>query len=713
MEKGTAIVGYFLSAIAGMFLMYAIDRSQGVGVGPEKADSEETADAKDGAGDHADSPIPISEDDPTWGNEDALVTIVEISDFQCPFCSRVLPTIESIKKEYGPEKVRIVWKHNPLPFHKEALPAHEASQAVYDLGGNDAFWKFHDLAFANIKALNEDNFVKWAGEAGVDVAKFKATWKDDKYKKKVKDDLEGNRKIGATGTPAFRINGITLSGAQPLPRFKQVIDEQIKKAEALVKKGTDKSEVSLKLTKENFEASPPADKGKKDEKKEEDTTVWRVPVMDDDPKKGAKDALVTIVEWSDFQCPFCTRVEPTLKKIIDTYGKDVRVVWKDNALPFHKQAKPAAGLARAAYLKGGDAAFWKAHEQLFANQKSLNAETYSKIGKDLGLSDAEIKAATEGGKFDDRIQESMDLAMDLNARGTPHFFINGRRLSGAQPFEKFDALIKEQLKIAEGLVKKGVSRDKVYDELMKKAKGPSEPEKRDVAEPTNANPTKGSKNAKVVIQTFSDFQCPYCSRVNPTLATILKKYGDDVQVVWRNMPLPFHKDAKLAAEAAQEVFVQQGADAFWKYHDKLFENQKALKRPELEKYAQEMGVDMARFKKALDEHTHAKHVDADMEVAKKAGVRGTPAFTINGYFLSGAQPPAAFEKIISYALKAEGKSPSKPAVVGVNAPAPKPVAAPKAPAAPQKAPAAPKAPVAPKAPAPAAPAAPPPAGDQK
>src|SRR5690606_24114830 len=103
--------------------------------------------------------------------------------------------------------------------------------------------------------------------------------------------------------------------------------------------------------KKNFKAAPAKEQPK------EDTTVWQVPVLEDDPVKGPADALVTIVEWSDFECPFCSRVNPTIKSIVDEYGKDVRVVWKDNPLPFHKNAKPAAALARAAFKKGGNAAF--------------------------------------------------------------------------------------------------------------------------------------------------------------------------------------------------------------------------------------------------------------------------------------------------------------------------------------------------------------------
>lgn len=640
-----------LSFVLGVLVMFGINRSQqGGAISADKAVAAADSKGSKPAADHSGSPIPITKDDPSWGNADALVTIVEISDFQCPFCSRVNPTLKKIKETYGPEKVRIVWKHNPLPFHKEAGPAHEASQAVFAAGGNEAFWKFHDLAFANQKELTEANFDKWAAESGVDVAKYKAERAKDSVKAKIKADLDSNRKIGATGTPAFRINGVTVSGAQPFDSFKTTIEAELKKAEDLLKKGTAKKDVSLRMTEQNFKNQPAPDK-KENKPAAEDTTVWRVPVMKDDPSKGPADALVTIVEWSDFQCPFCSRVEPTLKKLQDTYGNDLRIVWKDNALPFHKEAKPAATLARVAYDKGGNDLFWKAHGLLFDNQKDLGTDTYDKIARELGLNPADVQAAITSNKYDSKITHSMEVANDLQARGTPHFFVNGRRLSGAQPFEKFDELVKAQLAVAKGLIAKGVARANVYDELMKTAKGPDEPEKRDVPAPTAKNPVKGNPNAKVVIQEFSDFQCPFCSRVNPTIKDILSEYGDKVQIVWRNMPLPFHKEAPLAAEAAQEAFTQKGATGFWAYHDKLFENQKALQREDLDRYAGEVGLDMAKFKAALDSRTHEAHVKADMAAAEKAGVKGTPAFTVNGYFLSGAQPLPAFKKLIDLALK--------------------------------------------------------------
>ena len=645
MNKGTAIVGFILCFLAGVGLMYGYDRSRGI---------TPTAEGTLAAGslDHSASPIPVTKDDPSWGNPAAPVTIVEISDFECPFCSRVNPTMKQIKDTYGPDKVRIVWKHQPLPFHKKARPAHEAAAAVHGVCGNDAFWKFHDTAFQNSKALDPANFQKWAEAAGCDGAKFKAAFDSKKYAAKVDKDQALAKKIGATGTPAFRINGKTLSGAQPFPKFKEIIDAELAEAKKLTAKGVKPAAVYVQRSKANF-AAPPA-KPQQQQKKpaQDDKTVWKVDVYKDDPIKGKKDALVTIVEWSDYQCPFCKRVNPTIKQIMDTYKDDVRIIWKDNALPFHPRAKPAATVAHMAYDKGGDKKFWEAHDALFESHPKLEDADLEAVSGKLGLVWAAVKAAIDSDKYKKKIARSMGQATEVNARGTPHFFVNGRRVSGAQPFPKFKAIIDEELAKAKALVAKGTPRAKIYDEVMKTAKGPPPPERKEgVPTPPKTHPYKGAANAKVIIQEFSDFQCPFCGRVNPTLKQVLDEYGGRVKIVWRNLPLAFHKEAPLAAEAALEAHAQKGNDGFWAYHDKLFANQKALQRADLEKYAQELGLDMAKFKAALDSRKHKPVVDADMEIAKKAGITGTPGFVVNGYWISGAQPFAKFKQIIELALK--------------------------------------------------------------
>ncbi|HEY4104473.1 MAG TPA: thioredoxin domain-containing protein [Polyangiaceae bacterium] len=655
MNKGTAIVGFLMSFIAGMFLMYGLDKSKG------SSDIQAENGSATGVPDQSSASVPVSAKDPQWGSPTAPVTIVTISDFQCPFCSRVEPTLKQIRDKYGPEKVRMVWKNNPLPFHKDARPTAEAAMAVFGLKGSDAFWKFHDNAFSNQQALTPENFDKWAVEAGVDKAKFDAAVASKKFSAKIDQDMALSSKVGANGTPAFRINGVTVSGAQPLEKFTEVIDAQLAEAQKLVASGTPKSAVYTTLTNKNQTAQPDSakpDKPKPDAE-EEDKSVWKVPVLDDDPVKGPKDALVTIVEFSDFQCPFCKRVEDTLKQVEGTYGNDVRFVWKDNPLPFHPRAKPSATLARFAYVKKGDKGFWDAHDQLFASNPKLEDDDLKGIAEKIGLNWDDVKKAIDGNKFADKFDASTDLGSDLQARGTPHFFINGVRLSGAQPFEAFKKAIDDQLAKAKAVMGRGVPRAKVYDEIMKEGKEPPPPEKKDIAAPDNTDPAKGGNNAKVVIQEFSDFQCPFCKRVEPTVQAIEKEYGNKIKFVWRHMPLPFHKNAPLAAEAAQEVFAQKGAAAFWTFHDKVFnadgDDTARTDRASLEKIAQEMGVDMDKFKNALDNNTHKAKIDADAELGNKAGINGTPAFVINGYYISGAQPEGTFKKLINRALKEAGE----------------------------------------------------------
>jgi protein-disulfide isomerase len=617
---------------------------------PESSDPERAGTALEH--EHGDVVIPVTHADPQWGQADALVTIVEFADLQCPFCSRVAATLKEIRDTYGPDRVRIVWKHNPLPFHKAARPAHEAAATVHAIAGSDAFWKFHDSALANQRELDDANFEKWAAEAGADINKFREAYRARTYAAKVDADMALSQKVGATGTPSFRINGVTLVGAQPFEMFKTVIDAQLEEAGALVAAGMKKGDVYAALVKENFQPPEPKPPQQPDPL-EDESTVWKVPVFEDDPARGPRDALVTIVEFGDLQCPFCKRVTATLQAIEKRYGAAVRIVWKDHPLPFHARAKPAANFARFVYQQKGDQGFWDAHERLFATQTNLEDDALEKVAGDLGLPWAQVKQAIDGDAFGDKIAASIELAMDLNARGTPHFFINGCRLSGAHPYERFERLVEQRLADARARVASGVARRALYETIIRDGKSPPPPEQKSVPPPGPQSPWKGARRPEVVIQQFGDFQCSFCARVQPTLDQVLANYPTQVRVVWRHLPLPFHQEGQIAAEAAQEVFAQRGPGAFWKYHDALFANQQDLSRPELERHARALGVNMKRFRSALDSRRHRALVERDIEVANDAGIRGTPGFTVNGYFISGAQPYEAFDKLIRFALQAQ------------------------------------------------------------
>jgi protein-disulfide isomerase len=179
----------------------------------------------------------------TKGPATAKVTIVEWSDFQCPFCSRVVPTMAELQKAYG-DDIRIAFKHNAMAMHNRAKAAAIAAEAA---GKQGKFWEMHDLLFANAKELTDENFVKWAGEIGIDVEKFAKDLADPAIAKKVDAHQLQGAKLGARGTPAFFVNGRYLSGAQPAEAFKKLIDEEMKKADALVAQGTPRDKVYEKV----------------------------------------------------------------------------------------------------------------------------------------------------------------------------------------------------------------------------------------------------------------------------------------------------------------------------------------------------------------------------------------------------------------------------------------------------------------------------------
>jgi protein-disulfide isomerase len=157
----------------------------------------------------------------------------------------------------------------------------------------------------------------------------------------------------------------------------------------------------------------------------------------------------------------------------------------------------------------------------------------------------------------------------------------------------------------------------------------------------------GGKDAKVTVVEFSDFECPYCVRAATAVTDLKKKYGDKIRVIFRHFPLSFHKNAHVASQAAMFA---NSKGKFWEFHDMVFQNQKAMTRPDLEKYAQKIGLNVGALKKALDSGAFKSAVDADMELGKQVGVQGTPTMFVNGGRVQNPTDVNAISKDIDAAL---------------------------------------------------------------
>ncbi len=396
---------------------------------------------------------------------------------------------------------------------------------------------------------------------------------------------------------------------------------------------------------------------------EDPKAIYKIPV-DDSPVKGPADALVTIVESSDFQCPFCKRAVPTLKQIEQAYPGKVRFVFKHNPLSFHDRAMAAALAAEEARAEGGGQKFWAMHDKLF-EAPGLDRASLERAGQEVGLNLGELRGALDSSRWDGRIRRDQALVTALGATGTPTFFINGRKLSGAQPFEAFQAIIDEEIKKAEEMVKAGTPAGDLYARIVDKGAiapvmiqgaAPQQPPPPPPPPPPAASkvpfrsddPARGAKNAKVTIVEFSDFQCPFCSRVGPTLKQLEQAYGKDLRIVWKHQPLPFHPNAMPAAEAA-EAARDQGK--FWQMHDLMFAEQQQLAPAKYEAWARQIGLDVRKFKAAIESHRFRSRIEEDSKLGGSVGASGTPTLFVNCRQIVGAQPYDRFKTMVDDELK--------------------------------------------------------------
>lgn len=170
--------------------------------------------------------VEVAEDDsPAIGPKGAPVKVIEFTDYQCPFCGRARATVNQVLDTYK-DKVRYVLRDFPLSFHKDSFLAHEAAHCA---GDQEKYWDFNKKLFGNQTAIQESNLKTYAKDSGLNMKKFEACLSSHKYREAVQKNLEAGSVAGVTGTPAFFINGILLSGARPFPDFKKLIDQELQR----------------------------------------------------------------------------------------------------------------------------------------------------------------------------------------------------------------------------------------------------------------------------------------------------------------------------------------------------------------------------------------------------------------------------------------------------------------------------------------------------
>jgi protein-disulfide isomerase len=164
------------------------------------------------------------------------------------------------------------------------------------------------------------------------------------------------------------------------------------------------------------------------------------------PRYGKQDAPVTIVEFSDFQCPHCATASDVIKQVKDKYKDKVSVVYKNFPLPFHTQAKTAAMAGLCAFEQRPES-FWKFHDHFFANQDKLSIDEIQKVAKDFGIDGVKMKECVDSQRMAKAIEADIEQGKNISVKSTPTFFVNGKLVAGAQSLEVFAEVIDEELLI--------------------------------------------------------------------------------------------------------------------------------------------------------------------------------------------------------------------------------------------------------------------------
>jgi protein-disulfide isomerase len=351
------------------------------------------------------------------------------------------------------------------------------------------------------------------------------------------------------------------------------------------------------------------------------------------PARGPEDAPVTIVEFADFQCPYCRQIVPNLEQVLATYGDQVRLVYRHYPLTgIHPDAQKSAEAAMCAHEQGR---FWDLHDLMFADQEGLDVSSLKRKAGSLGLDRERFDRCLDTGQFADVVESDRETAVALGLTGTPGIFVNGRFFDGLQSAEALAAVVVDELK------RTG------HDAEVR----PIEQRRVEVA--TEGFPSKGRANAPVTIVEFSDFECPSCRRLLPVLEQVQEAYGDHVRFVYRHFPLSnVHPTAHKAAEASM-CADEQGR--FWEMHDAMFADQGALAVTDLKATARSLGLDGTVFDECLDSGRQEGRVLADLEAGRSVGVRGTPTLLINGRMGTGVQRFETLARIIDEELESEGE----------------------------------------------------------
>ncbi len=397
---------------------------------------------------HARAALPIDATTPVLGSPVAPVTILVFGDLGGFQSLQLVRRLRQLSLERGAE-MRIAWRHQPL---RDQLSATVWTGVGVQLDlGSDAFWIFAETLAREARPGDDAALQRALQRAGAPEGASERWGQAPE----VVSQLEADRSLAVLfnvrSAPTVFVNGVRLEATQ-LTELERMVAKECRAGMALLADGVAPSKIYPARVLKNFVGVG------------EEPPERHCPTLVDAPARGGDEPLVTIVEFSDFECAYCEQAQPTLDRLVSARDGAVRHVWKDLPLRQHRHARAAAALGRAAFLKAGGGAFWRVHRELLASDVALTDDELRRVAQTTGLDASALMEAVRDGLHEASLDAQAEEAKALGARGIPTYFVNGRRVDGAARTELL-GVVSEERERAARLVAAGVSRTRIYEAL--------------------------------------------------------------------------------------------------------------------------------------------------------------------------------------------------------------------------------------------------------
>ena len=541
-----------------------------------------------------------------YAGSDAPISIVVFSDYACPYSSQLYFQLEKLEKEY-PSRLRVMMKQMPLQIHPQSPLAHEAALAAAAQGKLSAM---SELLFANQGRLDRDSLLTYAREIHLDSEAFRTALDTHQYRPMVEEDLLEASALGIDATPTLFLNGHRLDGFQDLKNLEEITGKELAKNDAAGQTAPQQAESS---------AAAGADSIAPD--------LFSRLTQSAAEARGPATAPVTIVEFSDFQCPFCRQTVQPLEDLLAQRPGEVRLIFRSFPLDFHQYSELAHEAALAA---GAQGKFWPMHDLIFAHQSRLERADLVRYAAQLGLDMAAFEHALDAHVYAGQIAADRALGAQFDVTGTPTLFINGKRLTGARSLVELESLADEQARIAQG----SAAQEAVV--------APKPEQDTDFV-------VLGADSAPIRVLWFTDVRSPLALRAAALLREIDQAYPGQLRIEYKTMELASHADAELAGRALLAAGSRQ---RFWPMFEALAQSHATLDRDAVARHASALGLDAAGFPASLDGAAVTEAIERDQAEATRRAVTGSPAIFIGAVRIDGLQPLHVYKEAIEAALAA-------------------------------------------------------------